>query len=199
MTVEIKNDRLYAHASYPPQDKDRIWDVVKDGKFIIGANSEDKARQNLADLEASNWQYLELYGRGFKDPLSWIAHVREMHWTFENAAIHLSYDGRVMFHGNICEYSAAFRFLILDLNYAGQVIEQVPDVAVTGYDSTALARFEADVLFLAAGYNSLDDVTDDTVKSRAADFHGLSQRDWGTLSLANKIARVKEAVAAVPA
>lgn len=160
MTVEIKNDRLYSHANYPSQGKDRIWDVVKDGKFIIGADSEEKARQGLADLKASNWQYLALYSRGAKDPISWIAHVREKEWTFEQAEIHLGFDDRVMFHGNISEYSAVFWFLILDWDYARKVIEQAPEVAVTGSDPRALAKFEAEVLVRAAGHtihnNGLD-------------------------------------------
>lgn len=108
-----------------------FWDIFRDGKFIIGAQTPEDADRNLAALEANNWEFLICYCReGASGPLNWIAKVREKGWTFCDAGIEIGKDGRAFFYGNIEEYSAAFRFLILDEGLLKQVMKAAPEVRV---------------------------------------------------------------------
>lgn len=114
-----------------PNEDVPYWDVIRDGKFIIGAQTPEDADRNLAALEANNWKFLTCYCReGSTDPLDWIAKVREKGWTFLDAGIEIGKDGRSFFHGNIVQYSAAFRFLILDDDLLKEVIKAAPEVPI---------------------------------------------------------------------
>lgn len=108
-----------------------IWVIRKDGDFIIGGQSEEAAKGRLAALEENGWSHLDCYECGFTNPIDWINHVRDKGWTFDHQSkIQVGKDGRAFFGGNINEYSAAFRYLILDKNLLGTIIKSVPEVPV---------------------------------------------------------------------
>lgn len=125
-SVEIIRNYRGGSAGYVP-----FWDIIRDGQFIIGAQTPEDAERNLVALEANNWKFLACYCRlSAADPLDWIAKVREKEWRFLDASIEIGKDGRAFFHGNIVQYSAAFRFLILDDGLLKEVIKAVPEVPV---------------------------------------------------------------------
>lgn len=124
--VEIQSGRR----GTPPIDSTIYHDVIKDGRFIIGAQTLAEAMDRKEALEANSWTHLDCYKRGHPDPVEWIEFVRSKDWTFQNAAIEYLDDGRVFFGGNIVEYSAAFRYLILDLDLAAKVASLAPEVPV---------------------------------------------------------------------
>lgn len=126
--IEIKTARRGPHGDTP------YWDIFRDGKFIIGAQSEAEAEDRKTMLEANEWTHLDCYKRGHPDPLGWIAHIREMGWTFLDSRIDTSTDGRAFFHGNIVQYSAAFRYMILDQGLLKNVMSAAPEVPVKHWE-----------------------------------------------------------------
>lgn len=122
--IEIKTANRGPHGDTP------YWDIFREGKFIIGAQSEAEAEDRKSMLEANGWTHLDCYKRGHPDPLGWIAHVREQSWTFLDSLIETGKDGRTFFHGNIVEYSAAFNYMILDNVLLKNVMKAAPEVQV---------------------------------------------------------------------
>lgn len=122
--IEIKTANRGPHGDTP------YWDIFRDGKFIIGAQSEAGAENRKSMLEANEWTHLDCNERGHPNPLGWIAHVREMGWNFLDSMIEIGKDGRAFFHGNIVQYSAAFNYLILDYDLLKNVMKAAPEVQV---------------------------------------------------------------------
>lgn len=123
--VEVKRERTHVDAT-------PIWDLHRGGQFIIGASSEEEIAKQRAKLDATQWTVLHLYGP-VDDPVKWIEHVREEKWTFrEGTYLDKGKDGRVFFAGNINEYSAAFRFLILDTALVATISSLAPEVPLRG-------------------------------------------------------------------
>lgn len=54
--------------------------------------------------------------------------MRSKGWNFQLPGIDYNKDGRIFFHGNIQEYSAAFRYLILDQKLAERIAAMAPEV-----------------------------------------------------------------------
>lgn len=131
------------------RDNGVYHDIFKDGVFIIGAQSEEEAAQRLKDLEANNWAHLDCYRNGHPDPVKWIEYVRNRNWTFRSPGIEFNKDGRMFFHGNIEEYSAAFRYLVLDQKLAERIVAMVPEVPIRRYglDGNELPESIFDELF----------------------------------------------------
>lgn len=108
-----------------------IWEVQRNGEFVIGGQTEAEAQRRLRGLDTSGWKYLDCHQRGYPSPLGWIDHVREQNWTFDHqCSIKIGKDGRAFFGGNINEYSASFNYLILDQDILQQVIGAAPEIPV---------------------------------------------------------------------
>lgn len=106
-----------------------IWEIRRDGAFVIGAQTPEAAQRRVEQLEANGWRYLDCYDRGHPEPLAWIGHVRAQGWNFEShSEIEIGKDGRAFFGGNIKEYSAAFKYLLLDSELLEQVRQAAPEV-----------------------------------------------------------------------
>lgn len=114
------------------------WDIFRDGKFIIGSQSEREAHARLEALQQNNWTHLDCYCRGYADPIKFIEHVREEGWTFDLSMTGIEFldDGRMFFHGNVNEYSCAFRYLVLDKALIRKIITLVPEARVTGQQAS---------------------------------------------------------------
>lgn len=107
----------------------QYWDIFRQGQFVIGAQSEGAAKLRLACLEANDWTHLDVYGTSFPNPLEFIEYVREQQWTFDcGSEIKADPDGRTWFHGNIDQYSAAFRYLIFDAELLQAIVKAAPEV-----------------------------------------------------------------------
>ena len=105
------------------------WDIFRQSQFVIGAQRESAAKLHLACLEANDWTHLDVYGTSFPNPLEFIEYVREQEWTFDVCSeIKTDPDGRSWFHGNIGEYSAAFRYLIFDAELLQAIAKAAPEV-----------------------------------------------------------------------
>lgn len=121
-----------------------LFAIRRDGQFIIGGSTEAEAKKRLEQLEANDWKHLDCYLRGHPDPLEWIAHVREQGWTFETfSTVDISSNGRAFFSGNVNEYSAAFRYLVIDAGLVEQIIAAAPEVEVRRYATDGTVTIDA--------------------------------------------------------
>lgn len=121
-----------------PFNDTQYWDIFREGKFIIGSQSEREAHARLEGLQQNNWTHLDCYCRGYADPIKFIEHVREEGWTFDLSMTGIEFlnDGRMFFHGNVNEYSNAYRYLVLDKPLIRKIIKLVPEAKVTGQQTS---------------------------------------------------------------
>lgn len=104
--------------------------VYRGTAFILGSQSETEAFAYLDQLEDNGWTHVDCYRRGHPDPLDFIAHCRSNGWTFEaQTHIEVLKDGRNFFCGNVREYSAAFRYLVLDSTLLAAIRDAMPELA----------------------------------------------------------------------
>lgn len=125
-TVQIKEEFFDGHGG-----RHAIFRLYRDGDFVIGGQSLEQTERRLSSLEQNEWRYLDCYERGHPSPLEWIAYVREQGWTFDACCnLEVGNDGRTFFGGNIVEYSAAFRYLILDSTIVEKVKALAPEIPI---------------------------------------------------------------------
>lgn len=108
------------------------WDIFRQGKWIIGSQSETEAAIRYEQLEQNEWSHLDCFRRGHPDPLKFIAFVREKDWTFDLRMCQIQFveDGRFFFSGNIEQYSMAFRYLVLDPELIQEIQKAAPEIPV---------------------------------------------------------------------
>lgn len=98
------------------------WDLIRNGRFIVGDASEDLALQNAHALEATNWTYLDCCRLGF-GPIEWVNEVQRHGWPRRDWNID-EHGGRTWFEGAIARAygeTVRFRYLILDPTLASEV------------------------------------------------------------------------------
>lgn len=94
----------------------QIIDLTVDGTFVRGAYCVEELRRLVDALAANGFKWVKDYGM-VDDPLEWIDQVRAKGWTWEHPSWEepkVPFTRAVHFSGNIVEYSAAFRYLLLD-------------------------------------------------------------------------------------
>lgn len=93
-----------------------LIDLAVDGTFVRGADNISDLRRLVEALAANEFKWVKVYGLE-EDPLEWIDQVRTKGWTWQHPSWEeptLPFSRAVQFSGNVAEYSAAFRYLLLD-------------------------------------------------------------------------------------
>jgi len=125
MSTQIQQTRFY-------EDNQPIFDLTLNGQFVLGASSKEKALAYKLLLENNDYAFLRLHFGRCDSPAEFIAYIREQGWTFvPNTKLITHSDGRTFFSGNVVEYSAAFSYLILDLELVAQMRRCLPEVRYT--------------------------------------------------------------------
>lgn len=93
-----------------------LIDLAVDGTFVRGADNASDLRRLVESLAANEFKWVKDYGM-VEDPLEWIDQVRAKGWTWQHPSWEepkVPFSRAVQFSGNVAEYSAAFRYLLLD-------------------------------------------------------------------------------------
>lgn len=137
--VELRQ-RFIGHI---PGHSQVVWDVLRNGVFLIGAPTQKAAAVLLAKLRQSNFAFLEQYNTGPAHPFDWVRLVRRQQWAFRDAKIEApDKNGRAMFGGNIEHYSAAFKYWIWNTEILEELRELVPELPYVDQAYRQVARSE---------------------------------------------------------
>lgn len=99
--------------------------LVNSEKRDTGNQYDEKSsRKEIADLvrqlRRNGYAYFTRYSR-FENPLNLFKWVRENGYSYKDFTRIEESNGIMLFSGNLCEYSAAFRYVILDDELAAEI------------------------------------------------------------------------------
>lgn len=118
------------------------WYIEARGKKVL-VNSERRdtgneyderrSRKEIADLvrqlRRNGYSYFTRYSR-FESPLDLFKWVRENGYTYEKFTRIEENSGIMVFSGNLCEYSAAFSYVILDDEMAAEIKREMTPILI---------------------------------------------------------------------
>lgn len=110
---EIEINGRWQHLSSEVHDTGRQYDEIK---------SRSEIARLIWQLRKNGYRYITRYSRQ-ENPLDMINWAKENEFTFEVFGKSLIYEenGFMQFHGNFCEYSNAFNYIIYDEVLANEI------------------------------------------------------------------------------
>lgn len=115
MSINIKPRKTDGHT---------VWEIIRNGQFVIGALDVEEIDRRLYRLIDANWKYLDCMGSTHADPTAFIEQIEANGHRLQMQFEHLQ-DGRSFMGGKVAETGTEFRYLILDRTLAMQLQQRI--------------------------------------------------------------------------